>query len=207
MEPTPSAGIVFMTRDESKELGVIACLGWGSLVWDPRALPIQRRWFEDGPLVRADFLRKSGDGRITLVLDESAEPVRGLWAIMCTRDPDEARSALRKREGIPAERENDYVGLWMPHLLEPPTILGLATWAQARNIDAVVWTALPHKFYEDDATKIATCEDIVTYLASRTGTGREEAERYVRKAPPQIDTQIRRAIEAKLGWTATGKAS
>ena len=34
---------------------MIACLGWGSLIWDPRALPIHRQWHMDGPLLSPDY--------------------------------------------------------------------------------------------------------------------------------------------------------
>lgn len=180
-------------------MALIACLGWGSLVWNPDTLPIQRDWFEDGPFIRVDFLRKSRNGRVTLVLHESATPVRSLWTVMDEGDLARAITALRVREGIFEKNESKHIGRWEGGA-SPPCIPQLAEWAQARKVDAVIWTALDATFDNPDAADIA--ERVAQYLGTLTGAVRDDAERYVRFAPQQIDTRVRRRIEVALGWTA-----
>src|SRR5438034_11528336 len=106
----------------------IACLGWGSLIWDPRELPIRRKWFDDGPFGRVEFARQSRDGRITLVLCEAAEFVRLLWAQMDTSDLTVAREALRDRESLTGRDWASSIGSWRPNDPEPPLIAGLPAW-------------------------------------------------------------------------------
>lgn len=178
----------------------IACLGWGSLIWDPRELPIQRTWFKDGPFIHVEFARQSGDGRITLVLELSATPVRSLWAVMDTNDVAVARTALRKREGILEKNEGSHIGSWSSGQPSPKLIPGLPEWAGSRGVHHVIWTALPPKFSDNDQTP--TVEQVVQYLSCLTGAQRDNAERYVRFAPKQIDTAYRRRIEAVLQWAA-----
>jgi hypothetical protein len=181
----------------------IACLGWGSLVWDTRELPIRRVWFKDGPLVPVEFLRESKDGRVTLVIDEGGQPVRVLWAVMDTADIKEARCALGAREGIPEKNWSKHVGAWQASDGVPPATLStLGQWAQSCGLDGVVWTALPPKFDGRDGYR-ATADELLTYLAGLEGRKREVAEEYVRNAPAQIDTAYRRRFETALHWRST----
>ncbi len=182
---------------------VIACLGWGSLVWDPRSLPLQTRWLEDGPFVRVEFAHQSDNGRITLVLDKSASPVRSLWAVMDCSELKDARESLRAREGIPTKNEPNDIGSWTEGGRESDLVLGLRDWAKARELDHVIWTALPAKF--DCKNQTPKKAEVVKYLSGLTGTKRDAAERYVRNAPRQVDTNYRRCIESALHWSANGK--
>ena len=187
---------------------VIACLGWGSLIWDPRALPIQRSWFEDGPLVRVEFVRQSKNGHITLVLykdakpDKDAKPVRSLWALMTVDNLGDAVSALATREGTLKNPERD-IGRW-PNDENPPDIFDLNAWATSKSIDGVVWTALPPS--RNSGNQVLTSEDVIERLKKLRGCERDHAEEYVRLAPRQIDTEYRRDIEAALGWSPCGRS-
>ena len=179
---------------------MIAFLGWGSLVWDPGALPIHRQWHSDGPYVRAEFLRLSNNGRLTLVLAETAEPVRSLWATFAGSELAAAREALCDREGVPRKKMELSIGSWSRGGANPKCILELENWATARGISSVVWTELPPKF-RDVSGQRPSIEEAISYLGGLTGPTRDLAEQYIRHAPRQVDTIYRRRIEAALGWS------
>jgi len=183
----------------------IACLGWGSLVWNPRDLPIQHYWFDDGPYVPVEFLRQSRDGRITLVLDVNAAPVRVLWARMTLSDLDEAMDALRRREEIDAVEDWERrIGVWQTGCLAPEAIPSLPGWAHAHGIDATIWTALEPQYLRKGDTKPTqkrpSVDWVLSYLQGLEGPTRDRAEQYFRHAPAQIDTEYRREVEGALGW-------
>lgn len=183
-----------MTEDNQN---TIVCLGWGSLIWDPRSLPIQRQWFEDGPLIKVDFLRQSKDNRITLVLHKSAEPVRSLWTLMTVQTLEEAKKALAAREGSPEK----FIGSWSQGQPDNNScIFDLASWAETRSIKHVIWTDLPPKYGIKGNGTCPTPEQVIEHLNGLRGPERDNAENYIRQTPAQIDTPYRRHIEAELGW-------
>jgi hypothetical protein len=179
----------------------IACLGWGSLIWNPGGLPIKAEWRIDGPALPVEFARKSGNGRITLVIAEETDPIPVLWTVLDVASLDEARKVLAQREGITAGYLERSVGTWGPSYSsdhsEGETI---GKWAVAAGVTGVVWTALK-PFFADKYIK-PSCEHVIRYLASLEGEPRRLAEEYIRRAPAQIRTLYRERIERELGWTA-----
>ena len=185
---------------------MIACLGWGSLIWRLRCLPVGK-WKCDGPYVNVEFVRQSKGKRLTLVLYSDAEPMRSYWACMTVATPDEAVRKLTRREypGITEENIDCWsktnIGRWSKGNTDPKAIPGLGVWASQRGIDHVIWTALGPKFCREDG-RAPTEDEAVAYLRKLSDEDNAaKAEEYVRKAPPQIRTAYRRRIEHCLGWT------
>ena len=82
----------------------IACLGWGSLIWNSGELNIPReKWNQDGPALPIEFARKSSDGRATLIIDDRAKSQTVFWVELEQKDMDSARCLLAKREGTKFE--------------------------------------------------------------------------------------------------------
>ena len=121
----------------------------------------------------------------------------GRWALMDAENMEEAREHLGAREQIPGKRWHDLIGAWPENRSE--RILGLEEWARARQLDAVVWTALGSNF-EEECNSLEG--QVAGHLQSLRGAHLEEAKRYVRRAPKQIDTEVRRRLEAEFGWSA-----
>src|SRR5262245_11065562 len=122
----------------------IACLGWGSLVWDARTLPVNGDWKDDGPDLPVEFARQSGGNRITLVVVPVAPSVRTLWASLSAQSLRDAVTALNEREGRPGSNK---IGRWPSDERDEKACQEvIAAWAEKKGLTGVVWTALSPKF-------------------------------------------------------------
>ena len=175
----------------------IACLGWGSLIWQQQSLPVASEWWPDGPSLPVEFARQSDNGRITLVLVAASAPLAVLWCELKVASIDAARHVLAEREGIKPHNAGRLIGSWPneDHAFADQ----IGEWAAKKNIVGVVWTALGPRFGGKNETP--SCEAVVGYLRGLSGETRMRAEEYVRNAPAAIRTANRTAIEEALGWT------
>lgn len=179
----------------------IGCLGWGSLVWNPKGLPVCGLWFSDGPFLPIEFARQSKDDRITLVLYEGVALVRSLWSLMSVDSIDEATERLAEREGILGKNIARDIGVWPQNSENAnPFEQMIGEWAGRMTLDAVIWTALPPKFKGENG-KMPSADEVISHLSNLPHEKRKQAEKYIRMTPRQIDTNYRRQIEAVLHWT------
>src|SRR5579883_123803 len=175
----------------------IAILGWGSLIWDPRQLGESiGTWLDDGPVLRIEFSRISSDHRLTLVLDESnGVEVATLYTLSTRLKLEEALSDLAHREGMV---QTDRVGLVdrrnaTSRSRSNYTAETVATWADQKGLSAVIWTDLPSNFAEKRRIRFSP-ETAAAYVSSLQGVERDAALEYIRRAPTQVDTPVRRLL-------------
>lgn len=179
----------------------IAYLGWGSLIWKAGGLKTAGSWEKDGPLMPIEFARISDDKSLTLVLYNGAHDVQTLWVRAVPKDLANAVHDLRRRERtrkenigfvcIPAgtKRSNVIPDAWSR----------IETWAKQKELDAVVWTDLSSNFKRKTGMEFSH-DNAVEYLLSLSGEPLIQAKNYVRRAPEQIETDLRKRLKEELGW-------
>lgn len=173
----------------------IVCLGWGSLIWAPKSLPIAGEWKTDGPLLPIEFARTSKDGRLTLVIADGAQPVETLWVKLSSPNLTSAIEALREREGISVSSTEKFIGSLeitsTPYL---PIQKIIWNWLKSNNLDAVVWTNLPAKFNGKNGV-MPTKLQAIEYIRSLKDDQLINARQYIQYTPPQITTLYRPELE------------
>jgi hypothetical protein len=176
----------------------IAILGWGSLIWDPRGLPRASKWEKGGPELPIEFSRKSSDGRLTLVIDEtSGVRVPTQFATSPRIDLAGAICDLCAREGT-VIRNIGYIDLMNSdnRCRLQVELNNIQKWTTLNRFDAVVWTDLPPKWKMNEAFCI---EKAVEYPKSLRGDQEKKAREYIKKAPCEIDTPLLRKLRED-GW-------
>jgi len=181
----------------------IAILGWGSLINEPRGLPIAGEWHKDGPMIWIEFSRISKRGAragcLTLVIDErSDEEIRTLYVISTRTDLAQAVADLQARE----RTSLDDIGFcevagghFAPNALNrhPKSCERIRTWALKKDFNAVVWTALPRRFMDVIGIPYSPIAAL-NYLDGLSSPTKELALAYIDAAPEQTITPFRRLL-------------
>ena len=142
-----------------------------------------------------EFARESSNGRLTLVIQPGSRKQRTYWAKSRCEKLCDAIENLRAREGKKTRKEDihfvnkDGSG----HRGDSKSVSVLRKWLmKMENLDAAIWTGLPGTYDRGSAIK---------YLKSIKNPARlAEARKYVRMAPPQVQTVVRAAMR-KAGWS------
>lgn len=189
----------------------IAVLAWGSLVWDPRELHAAAPFAPNGPLLPIEFCRVSGDGRLTLVIDEAFGIVCKTYsAPSAIQSLDEAVENLRGRERMSSAEEVGFVesssGKQSDVAMRrhPEAIATIAAWSTANGFDAAIWTALESNFGEHgkggEPFSVTAAIRYLAKLEERDAAQFARALDYIRKAPPEIETPVRDEVAKR--WPA-----
>jgi hypothetical protein len=187
----------------------IACIGWGSLVWQddhPKAFAQIGPWKPGGPGVKVEFARISKDHRVTLVLDRDSPTSQAWWCLMEAQELRQAVKLLADREGIGEVYQKTSVGSWKCGEPEPENPFSLALWASQNGVDAVIWTKLgcssPNPSGGDpiprEKPSLSKLIEHVIFFKNDTVT-HEKIREYVEKAPAEIITTYRKDLENFLG--------
>lgn len=195
----------------------IAVLAWGSLIWDRRDLALADTFNPAGPRLPIEFCRVSGDGRLTLVIDEEVGitcPTYLATSEHC--ELDAALTNLWSREGSGKEappkkiRASGRVSFVLAASDEcgakamewhPNAVATIRAWTQTSGFDAAIWTALDSNFRQPEKGGESFSVDAATrYLDRLSKFSFARALHYIWNAPQEVQTPVRDAVNAR--WPA-----
>ena len=188
-------------------------LAWGSLVWDPRDLQIATKFAANGPLLPIEFCRISGDGRLTLAIDETFGALCKTYSAPSSLESlDAARDDLCQREGMADAQAIGFVetasnrqsDLAMEN--HPQVVATIAAWAESLGYDAAIWTALTSNFDEwgkgGEPFSVSAALQYLETLEGEDPAKFAQALAYIRKAPPEVETRVREEVAKR--WPGDG---
>jgi hypothetical protein len=186
-----------------------ACIGYGSLVWNPGSLPVAGEWKTNGPHLPIELTDQEGT-RMCLALTPGADAVETLWILLDVHGLEEAISALAEREQMTREELDDpSVGAWSRSRKQGMCADRVEVWAEQNELDGVVWTALRPRF-KGILGRVPSGDEVVDFLGDLRRRGvADRAEEYIRRAPVQT-AYLRRvrgvmiAEAAYLRWKGRG---
>jgi len=182
----------------------IAILGWGSLVPDPRGLPIAGGWHQGGPTLPIEFSRISQNGQragcLTLVIDEAhGSEVPTHYAVSTRNDLAQGITDLQEREGTPNPENIGFCEVAGPRFAaralrrHPTACEVIRAWTVEERFDATIWTALPPRFRDAIGVPF-TPTAALNYLNRLAAPIKELALHYIHTAPAQTMTAFRRLL-------------
>lgn len=185
--------------------GRYAVIGWGSLIWDLEILSphVSPPWSHGlGPALPIEFSRVSPKRRMALVAvidPEHGAPCATHVVASVRASLAEAALDLGARERAP---ESAIGGLCVDtgfrRSRHPEVEDAVAAWCARAGARGAVWTDLPRNFAET-VGKPFSLEAAEAYLLELTGEAAAEARRYMREAPAETDTPLRRRMRDR-GW-------
>lgn len=183
----------------------IAILSWGSLIWDSRKLHLAGGWQEGGPVLPIEFSRISDNGRLTLVIDEKhGADVPTRYALSSLSDLDLAITDLQEREGAPNRDRIGFTDLLhdrncsRAQMKHPRACRCIQAWAEEKQFDAVIWTAIGQRFREKTGEPFSV-DAAVGYLARLPEQTKALALDYIRNAPGDVMTPVRKKAMSAFG--------
>jgi hypothetical protein len=181
----------------------ISVLAWGSIIWDPRNLKVLDGFKPTGPRLPLEFCRISGDGRLTLAIDETVGTACTIYSGRSAfKNLDDAIENLRERENMPGPKGVGFTVLRAHKQSQtaierhPTAVRTITEWLSASGFDAAIWTALATNFVERTKVHFSAAAAI-RYLENLNKDSRDRALTYIRNAPPQIETPVRQAVNAR----------